>query len=74
VERSGHYDVPGYVLLGAGSLRSVEWTDVLELDLDAMHGRPFPMDWDRMLAEALAALGITPLQDGPKWLVFPSYG
>jgi hypothetical protein len=72
VERSGHHDVPGYVLLVDGTHKSVEWTDAMTLD-PAELGASRP-EWDAQLAAALKALGITPTQDGPKWLVFPSYG
>jgi hypothetical protein len=30
--------------------------------------------WDAKLAAAVSALGITPTQDGPRWLIFPYYG
>lgn len=71
---SGHDDYSGWVLVAKGSERSVEWSEVMEVDAGELL-MPGRLDrWDGKLAEALKALGITPAQDGPKWLVFPSYG
>ena len=36
--------------------------------------RPVAEGWDAKVVTALTALGITPTQDCPKWLVYPSYG
>lgn len=71
---SGAYDYAGWVLVARGSERSVEWSEVMVVDLDELANRPGYEGWDTKLADALTALGITPTQDGPKWLVFPSYG
>lgn len=71
---SGSYDYPGWVLIAKDSERSVEWSEVMAVDLDELTNRPAHEGWDTKLADALTALGITPTQDGPKWLVFPSYG
>jgi hypothetical protein len=68
---SGSHEYPGFILFATGSKRSVEWSDTMALDLDTLAETH---DWDAKLSAALTALGITPTQDGPKWLVFPSYG
>lgn len=79
IVHSGSHDYPGYILTVTGdntegSYRSVEWSDSMELDLHAMVSGPEQMTWDARLAAALKALGLTPTQAGPKWLVFPFYG
>jgi hypothetical protein len=71
LDHSGSHEYPGFILFARGSKRSVEWSDTMALDLDVLAAT---FDWDTKLASALTALGITPSQDGPKWLVFPSYG
>lgn len=71
---SGHADYAGWVLVAKNSERSVEWSEVMAVDLDELTNRPAYEGWDMRLADALTALGITPTQDGPRWLVFPSYG
>jgi hypothetical protein len=69
---AGTHDYPAFLLVAKGSQRSVEWADSMTLDpAEIATARP---DWDVKLAAALTALGITPTQDGPKWLVFPFYG
>lgn len=70
---SGHADYPGYVLYAEGSRRSVEWAQTMALD-PALIAAPQP-EWDARLNAALVVLdGLTPNRDGPRWLVFPSYG
>ena len=71
---SGHADYAGWILVAKDSERSVEWSETMPVDLDELTNRPAYEGWDKKLTEALTALGITPTQDGPKWLVFPSYG
>jgi hypothetical protein len=71
---SGAPDYAGWILVAQGSERSVEWSETMPVDLDELTNRPSYEGWDTKLADALTALGITPTQDGPKWLVFPSYG
>lgn len=71
---SGHSDYAGWLLIAKWSERSVEWSEAMVADLDEMTNRPSYEGWDTKLADALAALGITPTQAGPKWLVYPSYG
>lgn len=71
LDHSGSHEYPGFILYARGSKRSVEWSDTMALDLDVLAAT---YDWDTKLAAALTALGITPTQDRPKWLVFPSYG
>ncbi|WP_426513143.1 hypothetical protein ACPPVO_22455 [Dactylosporangium sp. McL0621] len=59
------------MLIASGSEREACNADVLLLDpAELAADRP---DWDAALAAALDALGITPNQGGPAWLVFPSY-
>ena len=74
LDSSGHHDNPGWVLIAKDSDRNVEWSEAMTVDLDELTNRPGYEGWDTKLADALAALGITPTQDGPKWLVYPSYG
>ena len=69
---SGSHDYPGFILYAKGSEQSVDWAEALALDpAEIAASRP---DWDAKLTAALAVLGITPTQDGPRWLVFPFYG
>ena len=74
LEFSGGDDLPGWVLTATGSKRSVAWSEAMELEPAEMIAQPNRGLWNTKLADALSALGITPTQDGPKWLVFPSYG
>lgn len=74
IQWSGTYEYPGYVLAITASNRSVEWSDVMVLDLNGMSDPANLADWDAKLAAAVAALGLTPKQDRPRWLVFPFYG
>ena len=75
IEHSGSSEYsPGCILVAPDSHRSVEWSDTMELDLLDLERRRSHEDWDAALTTAIRALGITPTQDGPKWLVFPSYG
>jgi hypothetical protein len=52
----------------------VEWSDTMALDLPVLNARPLDEGWPGKLLIVLEMLGLTPTQDGPKWLVFPSYG
>jgi hypothetical protein len=71
-EYAGWHDNPGWVLAIEASMRTVAWSETMALELAELTAvRP---NWDIALTEALRVLGITPTQDGPKWLVFPSYG
>lgn len=70
----GGEESTGYALIAVGSERSVEWDETMALDLAAMASLPFSDNWNMRLDYAVGALGITPTQDGPKWLVYPSYG
>jgi hypothetical protein len=76
IVNSGTYDYPGFILVPTegGSYKSVEWSDSMTLDVDVMRDQPAALRWDATLAAALQVLGLTPTQDGPKWLVFPFYG
>lgn len=71
----GHY---GYEL-GGNTLTafevSVTWGASEEpLDLAALAARPAAEGWDDKLAAAIAALGITPAQGKPGWLLCAQYG
>jgi hypothetical protein len=74
VQYSGHGDYAGNILIADGSHRSVEWSDTMVLDPADLNNDPLAEGWDDKLDAAIRALGITPTQDDPKWLVFPSYG
>lgn len=74
LDYSGHADYAGWALIAIGSERSVEWDEVMVLDLDELEGQPVAEGWDTKLRDALAVLGITPTQVRSKWLVYPSYG
>lgn len=76
VEYSGAESSIGWVLTikDEDANRSVEWSDTIALDLGVLSMLPLVGDWDAKLSRALIALGITPTQDQPRWLVFPYYG
>lgn len=74
LDYSGHADYSGWVLIAKGSDVSVDWAEVMTLDMAELTNSPAVEGWDAKLVAALTALGITPTQDGPKWLVYPSYG
>lgn len=71
----GHiYDPVGWVLAATESKRSAMWVDTMTLDPAEMLAEPAVKSWDEKLSAATAALGITPHQVAPCWLVFPFYG
>ncbi|GAA0493831.1 hypothetical protein Ade02nite_21070 [Paractinoplanes deccanensis] len=72
VQHSGSHEYTGYILTVPDIQESVDWSDTLALD-PAVISEPRP-EWDARLATVIRILGITPTQDGLKWLVFPSYG
>jgi hypothetical protein len=74
IDFSGAEESVGWMLIVKGSERSVEWDEAMAIDVDQLTNRPARENWDFKLADALTALGITPTQDGPKWLVYPTYG
>lgn len=74
IEHSGSHEYPGYVLIVSDVHESVEWSDTLEVDPVKLSTLPQEGGWDAKLETVIKTLGITPTQDGPKWLVFPSYG
>jgi hypothetical protein len=62
----------GWLLIATGSEQQVCNADVLVLDLrDLEHP---PNEWFERLTAAVETVGITPTQDWPRWLVFPSLG
>jgi hypothetical protein len=72
LEFSGGDELPGWVLVADDSKRSVAWSEAMVLNLTQMEHPPG--EWFDRLTAAVDALGITPTQDWPRWLVFPSYG
>jgi hypothetical protein len=78
LEQSGAEGSFGWILAvlfddDGDTRRTVEWADALPLDLDELAALPAAGGWDDRLSQVLAVLGITPLQDRPRWLVFPTY-
>ncbi len=69
---AGSHEFPGFILYAKGSKKSADWAETIPLDPTEI-AAPRP-EWDAKLAAALTALGITPTQDRPCWLVFPFYG
>jgi hypothetical protein len=53
---------------------TVEWGDAKVLDLSALLAESAEHGWDDKLAAALTALGITPTQEKPGWLLCTYYG
>lgn len=53
---------------------SVEWSEVAEVDFDALNRMRIDGDWDAKLGRALDALGMQPKQLSPKWLLLAYYG
>lgn len=53
---------------------SVEWGEVAVLDFAELMAARVEGDWDAKLAHALAALGVTPKQERPAWLLLAAYG
>lgn len=53
---------------------SVEWGDTAELDFAELMAARVEGDWDAKLAHAVAALGVTPKQERPAWLLLAAYG
>lgn len=61
-----------YVLAAWG--KSQEYGDPLYLDLAALEEKRITEGWDALLAEAVAALGVTPKQPKPEWFAYASGG
>lgn len=74
LDYSGSDESTGWVLVVDTSERSVEWSEVMTLNVPELECRPAEEGWDDKLNAALTALGITPTQQGASWLVYPSYG
>lgn len=77
VRKSGGDGEPGFVLAiyepehEFGN--SVDWAEVMPLDLKQLAALPAAGGWDAKLARVVEILGITPTQDRPRWLVYPTY-
>lgn len=66
-------DQPQYVL--AARVISVDWDDDAKLiDLAELQREPAAGGWDTKLQFALNALGLTPKQEQPGWLLVPYEG
>lgn len=65
-------DYPMWVL--AADVTTVYRGDVKEIDFAALEQAREDGDWDAKLAAAVQALGVTPKQDGPKWLLVSYWG
>ena len=68
----GTDEYEGWLLVAAGSEQQAHNADVLVLNLHNLEHPP--NEWFDRLTAAVEALDITPVQDWPKWLVFPSLG
>lgn len=53
---------------------TVEWGDTAVLDFAALESARVAGDWDSKLAAAVGALGMTPKQAKPAWLLLAVYG
>lgn len=53
---------------------TVEWGEVAMVDLAALMSERVDGDWDAKLAHAITALGVTPKQERPAWLLLAAYG
>jgi hypothetical protein len=56
----------------AAHVINVDWSDVV--DLDALSAHPDREKWDAALTSAISALGITPTQEQPGWILCAYYG
>jgi hypothetical protein len=65
-------DYPGFIL--ATKVITVYRGDVEQIDPAWMATAPGEGDWDAKLAAAIEALGITPLQEQPRWLLCSYWG
>lgn len=51
-----------------------DWSEGVVLDLPALAAMPEANGWDAKLAAAIEALGITPTQTQPGWILCAAYG
>jgi hypothetical protein len=72
LKRYCHSDFPMYVL--AAETITVYRGDCKTLDFTALAGQVQAKGWDAKLARALEALGLTPLQKKPEWLLVSYWG
>lgn len=70
------FEFYGYEMCGHALSAHREWVEwsATAVDLAALASRPAAEGWDDKLAAAVAALGITPKQERPGWLLAASYG
>ncbi|GAA1766367.1 hypothetical protein [Streptomonospora arabica] len=64
----------GHILVAAGSSVRADWGEALELDVARMNDADQLAEWDERLAWALGVLGLTPKQEGPRWLLGANWG
>lgn len=73
-DRPGHSDYPGGYIVYTDRLISAAWGEVVSLDLRELQSEQQAKNADAKLAAAVKALGITPLQAEPRWLLYAYYG
>ncbi|WP_433364195.1 hypothetical protein [Streptosporangium sp. CA-115845] len=74
VEFYGHGYDEGQVYALVTKTITVDWGESKVLDLPALLAEPAEKGWDDKLRAALTALGITPTQEQPAWLLCTYYG
>lgn len=76
VKRSGTYKHPGWLLVAADSVQTVEWAEVIDVTAatEATEA-PSGAQWRDGLSAAVTALGGPEVfaQNGPRWLAWPEY-
>lgn len=73
-ETYGHHEYPAVLLAVSESEIGVEWSEFALLDFDELGAKVRLGRWDGRLAHAIELLGITPKQDGPRWMMVADYG
>lgn len=69
---TGNDRFEGWLLIAVGSEQIATNAGSIVLNLHDMEHPP--NEWFHQLTDAIETLGISPAQDWPHWLVFPSYG
>lgn len=69
--RLGHHEYTAHAL--AAWSKQAEWSSTVAVDFPELQERAVREDWDGVLREALRALGLTPVQDQPAWLLSSRY-
>lgn len=75
VERSGTYEHPGWLLVAADSVQTVEWSEVIDVTGATDVSLGTMLGWTQGLEKAVVALGGPKAlaQNGPRWLAWPEY-